>query len=83
MAIEKLLALVTGLETIAEIQNGASTTMSEIDNENQIEKQFMSLQTFHRTPGERVRKITAEERFKPRSKSFETATQEWTGFIPQ
>jgi hypothetical protein len=34
---------------------------------NRIEEQFISSQAFHRTPGERVQKITAEEQFKPRA----------------
>jgi hypothetical protein len=84
MAIKKLSALVTGIGSTAETQNGASTITSEIDDENQIEKQFMSSQAFHRTTDRRIQKITAEERFKPRPlESFEPVTQEWTGFILQ
>jgi phosphoribulokinase len=82
MAIEKLSALVTGIGTTAETQNGASTTTSEIDDKNQIKKQFMSSQAFHRITGRRIQKITAEERFKSRTlESFEPVTQEWTSFI--
>jgi hypothetical protein len=50
---------------------------SETDDENRIEKQFISSQTFHQTPGGRVREITVEERFKPRIlESFDLVTQE-------
>jgi hypothetical protein len=49
-----------------ETRNGASKTTSEIDNENRIEKQFMSSHIFHRTPDGRVQKITVKEQFKPR-----------------
>jgi hypothetical protein len=52
-------------------------TTSEIDDENRIEKQFMSSQTFHRTPGGCVQEITVREQFKPRIlESFNPATQE-------
>jgi hypothetical protein len=51
--------------------------MSEIDDKNWIEEQFISLQAFHRTPGGRIRKITAGEQFKPRTlESFDPVTQE-------
>jgi hypothetical protein len=51
--------------------------MSEIDDKNRIEKQFISSQAFHRTPGGRVREITAGEQFKLRTlESFDSATQE-------
>jgi hypothetical protein len=51
--------------------------MSEIDDKNRIEEQFISLQTFHRTPGGRVREITVREQFEPRIlESFDTVTQE-------
>jgi hypothetical protein len=49
-----------------ETQNGASKTTREINDKNRLEKQFISSQAFHRTPGGRVRETTAEERFRPR-----------------
>jgi hypothetical protein len=54
------------LVTAAETRIGASKTTSEIDDKNQIKKQFISSQSFHRTSGGRVQKITVGERFKPR-----------------
>jgi hypothetical protein len=44
-----------------ETRNDASKTTLEIDDKNRLEKQFISSQPFHRTPGGRVRKTTAEE----------------------
>jgi hypothetical protein len=65
------------LGTAAEIRNGASKTTSKIDDKNWIEKQFIYSQTFHRTPGGRVQKTTAGERFKPRIlESFDPVTQD-------
>jgi hypothetical protein len=61
--IGKLSALRTGLGTTAETRNGARKTSCEIDDRNQLEKQFISSQVFHRTPGGRDQKTTAEERF--------------------
>jgi hypothetical protein len=72
----KLSALETGLVTVAEIRNGASKTTSEIDDENWIEKQFMSSQSIHRTPGGRVQETTVEERFEPRYLESYSTTQE-------
>jgi hypothetical protein len=43
--------------------NGASKTPCEIDDKIRIEKQFISSQAFHRTPGLRVREITAGVQF--------------------
>jgi hypothetical protein len=64
-----------------ETQIDAGKTTSEINDKNQIEKRFISSQAFHRTSGGHVREITAGERFEPRIlKSFDPATQEWTGF---
>jgi hypothetical protein len=40
------------LGTTAETRNGASKTSCEIDNKNQLEKQFICSQTFHRITGE-------------------------------
>jgi hypothetical protein len=58
-------------------RNGASKTTSEIDDKNQIEEQFISSQSFHRTPDGRVRKITVEVQFEPRNlESFDPVTQE-------
>jgi hypothetical protein len=55
----------------------------EIDNRNQLEKQFISLQAFHRTAGGRARRITTGERFEPRIlESFEPATQELYRDLP-
>jgi hypothetical protein len=51
--------------------------MCEIDEKNRIEEQFISSQAFYRTPGGRVREITAGEQFEPRTlESFDLATQE-------
>jgi hypothetical protein len=73
------------LGTAAEIRSGTSKTTSEINDENQIEKQFMSAQAFHQTPGGRVRETTAGEQFKLRSlESFDPVTQEqYRFFLPQ
>jgi hypothetical protein len=50
--------------------------MFEIDNKNQIEKQFISSQAFHQTAGGRVQKLTVGERFEPRIlDSFDPVTQ--------
>jgi hypothetical protein len=46
-------------------QNSASKTSGEIDDKNQLKKQFISSQAFHRTPGVRAREITAGDRFEP------------------
>jgi hypothetical protein len=60
-----------------EIKVDVGKTPCKIDNKNQIEERFMSSQVFHRTTGGRVQKITAGERFKPRTlESFDLATQE-------
>jgi hypothetical protein len=65
------------LGTAAEIRNGASKTTSEIDDENWIEKQFLSSQAFHGTPDGRVQEITAAEQFEPRIlEYFVPVTQE-------
>jgi hypothetical protein len=42
-------------------QNGASKTMSEIDDKNWVEEQFVSSHAFHRTSGERVQKTIVGE----------------------
>jgi hypothetical protein len=77
LAIDKLSALGTGLGTATEPRNGASKTTCEIDDKNRLEKQFISSQAFHRTPGGRVREITTGEQFKPRNlESFDPTTQE-------
>jgi hypothetical protein len=52
------------LGTTAETQNDASKTTSEIGNENQIENQFMSSQTFHITPDGHIQKTTAGAQLK-------------------
>jgi hypothetical protein len=78
-----LMALETGLGTTAKTQNGASKTMSEIDEKNRIEKQLMSSQAFHRTAGGRVREIIMEERFETRKlESFDPVTHELYRPIP-
>jgi hypothetical protein len=60
-----------------ETRNGASKTTREIDDKNRFEKQFISSQAFHRTPGRRVRETTAGERFEPRIlESLDPVTQE-------
>jgi hypothetical protein len=51
--MDKLSAFGTGLGTAVEARNGASKTTYEIDDKNQIEEQFISSQTFHKTPGVR------------------------------
>jgi hypothetical protein len=80
---KKLSAIGTGLEITAETRNGARKTTCEIDDKNWIKKQFISSQTFHRTPDERVRKTTAEEQFEPQNlESFDPATQKLYRFHP-
>jgi hypothetical protein len=75
--MEKLSAIGIGLGTTAETHNNASETTCKIDNKNRIKEQFISSQTFHRTPGGRVRKTTTGEQFEPRIiESFDLATQE-------
>jgi hypothetical protein len=59
--MDKLSAFGTRLGTVAKTRNGASKTTREIDDKNQLKKQFISSQAFHRTPGERVRETTAGE----------------------
>jgi hypothetical protein len=45
--------------------------------QNSTQKQFISSQAFHRTPGGRVRETTAGERFRPRIlELFDPAAQE-------
>jgi hypothetical protein len=66
LTIDKLSAFGTGLGTAMETQNGASKTIREIYDKNRLEKQFISSQAFHRTPGGRVRETTVGERFRPR-----------------
>jgi hypothetical protein len=64
-----------GIAALTQID--ATKTMCAIDDKNQIEEQFISSQTFHRTPGGHIRKITVGERFEPRIlESFDLATQE-------
>jgi hypothetical protein len=49
--------------------------MSEIDDKNWIEEQFISSQIFHRTLGGRVQEITVEVQFEPRIlESFDPVT---------
>jgi hypothetical protein len=54
-----------------------SKTTCEIDDKNQIEDPFISSQSFHWTPAERIQEITVKERFKPQIiESFDPVTQE-------
>jgi hypothetical protein len=58
-------------------RNGASKTSCEINDRNQLEKRFISSQTFHQTPVARVQETTAEEQFRSRIlESFDPVTQE-------
>jgi hypothetical protein len=76
----ELSALETVLEIVADTRNGASENAREIDDKNQIKTQFVSSQIFHRTPGERVQKTTAGERFKPRTlESYPTTQKPYWG----
>jgi hypothetical protein len=60
-------------------QKGANRTTREIDDKKSTQKQFISSQAFHRTPGGRVREPTAGERFRPRNlKTLDPTTQEGT-----
>jgi hypothetical protein len=82
-AIAKLSTLGTGLGTVAETWNSASKTTCEINDKNRIEEQFISSQTFQRTPGGRVRDITARVQFKVWNiKSFNPMTQEFKPTSP-
>jgi hypothetical protein len=48
-----------------------------VTTKNQIKKQIISSQTFHRTPSGRVQETTVRKQFKPRIlKSFDPVTQE-------
>jgi hypothetical protein len=82
-AITELSAFGTGLGIAAKTRSGASKITCEIDNKNRIEEQFISSQSFHQTPGGRVREITAKEQFKPRIlESFVPTTQELYRHLP-
>jgi hypothetical protein len=60
-------------------QKGANRTTREIDDKNSTQKQFISSQAFHRTPGGRLREPTAGERFRPRNlKTLDPTTQKGT-----
>jgi hypothetical protein len=60
-----------------ETQDGTGKDPSEANDENQIEKQFISSHAFHRTPGGRIWEITVGEWFEPRIiESFDPVTQE-------
>jgi hypothetical protein len=51
--------------------------MCEINDKNWFKEQYISSQAFHRTPGERVREITAGEQLKPQIlESFNPVTRE-------
>jgi hypothetical protein len=52
-------------------------TSCKINDKNQLKKQFISSQAFHRTPGVRAQEITVGDRFEPRIlESFDPVTQE-------
>jgi hypothetical protein len=64
--MEQLSALRTGIGTAAEIRT------IKIGSKNSL-----YLESFHRTPGGRVQKITVREQFEPRTlKSFDPVPQE-------
>jgi hypothetical protein len=63
LAMGKLSAHGTRLGTTAETRNSISRNTCKTDDKNQIKTQFVSSQSFHRTPGGRVQEIIAEERF--------------------
>jgi hypothetical protein len=64
-------------------QKGANKTTREIDDKNSTQKQFISSQAFHRTPGGRVREPTAGERFRPRNlKTLDPTTQGYNWASP-
>jgi hypothetical protein len=46
-----------------ETRDGTGKDLSEIDDKNQIEKRFISSQSFHQTPDVRIREVTAEMSF--------------------
>jgi hypothetical protein len=48
-------------------QKGANRTTREIDDKNSTQKQFISSQAFHRTPGGRVRGTIVGEQLRPQS----------------
>jgi hypothetical protein len=63
--------------TATKARKGANKTTREIDDKNSTQKQFISSQSFHRTPGGRVQKTTAGERFRPQIlETFRPVTQE-------
>jgi hypothetical protein len=47
-------------------RDSTGKNLSETDDENQIEKRFISSQSFHRTAGGHVRETTMGERLKQR-----------------
>jgi phosphoribulokinase len=82
--MEQLSALRTGLGTAAKTRIGVSNTTCKINDKNQIKEQLISSQSFHRTTGGHVQKITAEERFESRTlKSFDLTTQELCRLSPR
>jgi phosphotransferase system IIB component len=77
MTIDQLLALGTGLGNIEETRHNAGKNTCEIDDENQINEQYISSQEFHQTASGRVQKIIVGEQFKPRILgSFDPVTQD-------
>jgi hypothetical protein len=58
-------------------RDGTGKDLSETDDKTQIEDRFISSQAFHRTPGGRVREITAGVQFgQGNLESFDPVTQE-------
>jgi hypothetical protein len=55
---------------MTETRNGASKTMSKIDDKNQIEEHYIFSQVFHRTPDVHVRETTVEKQFETRILKF-------------
>jgi hypothetical protein len=75
--MDKLSALRTGLENTVKTRNNVGKTTCKIDDENQLEEQFISSQAFHWTPSGRVQEITAEVQFKLGNlNSFDPMTEE-------
>jgi hypothetical protein len=71
------LTLEIGLGTAAKTKINVGKIMCEIDDKNRIEELFISSQAFHQTTAGRVQKITAKERFEPKTlETFDPVTRE-------
>jgi hypothetical protein len=58
-----------------ETRNSTNQITCEVGNKNQLEKQYMPSEAFHRTTDERVREITVRVRFEPLNlESFDPVT---------